>query len=190
MKLLPLLAVATLASAATQTIASLAAYQSQRSCAIPCFWNGDPDNSYASDTLAIKLECCTDRVSCRDRAQDSCFCRADLRPVAASWLSTCVNGYCSSNAVDVVSAVAVYDEYCVGKRVDGPAPAPTPTGSQTGAGTGAKTGGAAATATGSGSSSGCDGLRQGIPWWSGLVSLHACCYKPPPTKMINTNGFG
>src|ERR1700734_3919142 len=97
-------------SAATETIASLSSYQQQRSCALGCFWNGVPENGYGTDVLGLKLGCCEDQVSCKGHAPDSCFCRADLRPAAMSWFSTCIDNYCSSNPVDFSSATSVYDE--------------------------------------------------------------------------------
>jgi hypothetical protein len=103
-------------STATQTIASLGSYQQQRSCALRCFWGGDPDNGYGTDQLGLKLGCCENQVNCEGHAPDSCFCRSDLRPAAMSWFSTCVNNYCSSNPVDLSGATSVYDEYCGPKR--------------------------------------------------------------------------
>lgn len=98
-----------LAGGATQTIASLPAYNQQRPCATPCFWNGDPNNVNAGDILGYHL-------GCKSRASDDCFCRADLALVATSWLSTCVLQGCSSNTLDMSSAFEVYDEYCENVR--------------------------------------------------------------------------
>jgi len=141
-----------ISSASTQTIASLDSYNDQRDCATPCFWNGDPNNKNAQDVLGITLKCCSP-VTCEGHAADSCFCRADLRPSAVSWLSTCVSHHCT-NTADVQAAVSVYDAYCVGKRAAEPtglatevtitAPPQQPT-QQTG--TGSPTGQAPATVT-------------------------------------------
>ncbi|KAF5009955.1 hypothetical protein FDECE_3862 [Fusarium decemcellulare] len=95
---------------ATQTIASMDNYKSQRSCATECFWNGDPSNPDAQDVIGIRLQCCP-QFDCDDHVKDSCYCRADLRTSAVAWLSTCVEYRCR-NSVDASSAISIYDEYC------------------------------------------------------------------------------
>ncbi|KAM5386470.1 hypothetical protein ACJZ2D_000433 [Fusarium nematophilum] len=102
---------------ATQTIASGAKYRQQRSCATGCFWNGDPDNDDAQDVIGMVLDCC-DGPTCPGNAEDSCYCRADLRSSAVSWLSTCVIFRCT-NTADFSSAVNIYDDYC-GNKGDSP----------------------------------------------------------------------
>ncbi|KAM5344314.1 hypothetical protein ACJ41O_012851 [Fusarium nematophilum] len=110
-------------SEATQTIASLDDYQLQRSCALPCFWSGDPDDMDSTDILGRALQCCAGSP-CRD-TEDSCFCRPDLRVSASSFLSECVGGRCENN-VDFSTALNIYDDYCKGKRDDaGSGPAST-----------------------------------------------------------------
>jgi len=112
----------TAASEAPQTITALPAYYSQRQCATSCFFNG-----VGQDLLGSALKCCevyTDN-DCDAPVADACYCRADLRPSAVSWLSLCVNTRCSTNAVDLSSAVAVYDGYCGAAVVTQPAAPPT-----------------------------------------------------------------
>lgn len=113
------LAITRVSATTTQTLASLPAFTQQRSCATSCFWDGDPNNG-AKDVLGIKLGCCANSATCQHHAADSCFCRADLSSVATSWLSECALRRCSSNAVDVSSAIGVYNEYCMNKWVFAP----------------------------------------------------------------------
>ncbi|ERF71969.1 hypothetical protein EPUS_06528 [Endocarpon pusillum Z07020] len=144
------LAFTRISATTTQTLASLPAFTQQRSCASACFWNGDPDNTNAQDVLGIKLGCCANSVTCEDRAADSCFCRVDLSSLATSWLSTCALHHCSSNAVDVSSAIGVYDEYCRNKWVVATATGTVTnkaTSATTAAGTAVQTGGPASAVT-------------------------------------------
>jgi hypothetical protein len=101
-------------AASPQTIASLPAFSSLRSCASVCFWNGEPHRG--GDVLGVILDCCGGSVVCKDGADNSCFCRADLMAKATNWLSTCVNTKCSSQSVDVASAIALYNGYCIDQR--------------------------------------------------------------------------
>lgn len=91
--------------AATVTLTNLPAYQSQRSCAIPCFYIG-----YASgggpDQLAGQLDCSVSPI------ENDCFCRADLQDDADALIQSCVYEACSRNTIDVSSAVSIYDSYC------------------------------------------------------------------------------
>ncbi|KAH7187809.1 hypothetical protein DER44DRAFT_127469 [Fusarium oxysporum] len=109
-------------SEATQTIASADDYQLQRSCAISCWWLGDPDGNDSSDVLGRRLQCC-DGVPCRD-VKDSCYCRPDLRVSASSHLSECVVRRCE-NEVDFSTAMNIYDDYCREKRNAASEPAET-----------------------------------------------------------------
>ncbi|KAH7111945.1 hypothetical protein B0J13DRAFT_631665 [Dactylonectria estremocensis] len=96
----------TRASDTPQSITTLPAYSQQRECATWCFFNGNR----GEDLLGHAIGCCT--ADCAEPVANSCYCRADLRPSAVSWLSLCVDTQCSTNAVDVSSAVALYDDYC------------------------------------------------------------------------------
>lgn len=49
-------------------------------------------------------------LGCNDL--DSCFCRTDLQSSAVSYLTTCINSQCSTNAIDVSADVSLYDGYC------------------------------------------------------------------------------
>jgi hypothetical protein len=53
----------------------------------------------------------------RSSTADVCYCRGiqDFAGLVTTFLSSCVNKRCSSNAVDVSSAFEVYDDYCSGK---------------------------------------------------------------------------
>lgn len=93
-----------------QSIASLESYQQLRPCVGSCFIR--PGSKDLSDLLGIQLRCCEQYISCNGPVDDNCYCRADLRPTAVSWLSACVATRCSSNQVDFTSAVNVYDGYC------------------------------------------------------------------------------
>jgi hypothetical protein len=83
---------------ATLSICSEPAYSTLRACAQGCLGCSD---------LAGDLSCWVN-----NQALDSCFCRADLIPVAESILSSCVASQCSSNTVDVGEVLGLYVSYC------------------------------------------------------------------------------
>jgi hypothetical protein len=99
---------------APQSIASISDYGNQRLCAQACFWNN-------VDNLGGALNC--PGVP----AQNSCYCRADLQPVATTWLFSCVNSACK-NSVDIASATSIYEAYCTPKIKPGDAIAITTSG--------------------------------------------------------------
>ena len=51
------------------------------------------------------------RIGCNSWYNE-CFCREDTSPLAYSYLSSIIPSLCSSNAVDLTSAIYVYTEYC------------------------------------------------------------------------------
>jgi hypothetical protein len=52
-----------------------------------------------------------DKMSCSNDL-DSCYCRADLMPSGLEYLSQCVYSACTSDTVDVTSAINLYSSYC------------------------------------------------------------------------------
>jgi hypothetical protein len=43
---------------------------------------------------------------------NACVCRADLQPLAESYISSYVASGCSSNTVDIRSGISLYENYC------------------------------------------------------------------------------
>ena len=95
---------ATAQMAAAQTLYSDKAFNSLRTCAIGCF-----EEYYGT------WGCCNDilspQLACPIPYPNSCFCRADIQPIASSIVSKCVSSACG-NTIDVDSAVGVYIGYC------------------------------------------------------------------------------
>lgn len=92
-------------ASATVTLDELPAYQSQRSCAKYCFFivssgQGPPNE------VARHLSCAVDPI------ENDCFCRPDLQAQAESYVRSCVGSACIRNALDISSAVQVYNGYC------------------------------------------------------------------------------
>lgn len=83
----------------TVSIASVQPYLDQRYCVRDCLWSGF-DNNLESF------------LGCPDPYANNCYCRDDLASSASSYITTCVNGGCSSNTPDVVRAMSVYNGYC------------------------------------------------------------------------------
>jgi hypothetical protein len=76
-------------------------FQNLRRCAKDCFQDGD------CGILADQLSCVA-----YGQIQNSCFCRDDLIGDGTDYLSSCINSKCSSNTIDVKSAVELYTGYC------------------------------------------------------------------------------
>jgi hypothetical protein len=83
----------------TYSIQSVNGYALLRACAQACLWND--------------LYNLPDKLNCARPVLNACVCRTDLGPSASSFLTTCVNSECSSNSNDLVSAVSLYDSYCI-----------------------------------------------------------------------------
>ncbi|KAF4237033.1 hypothetical protein CNMCM6457_001643 [Aspergillus fumigatiaffinis] len=93
------------ADGTTATLTESTAYASQRPCAKRCFYWGASSQGGA-DFLA-------DRIGCEvDPIENECICRSDLQQTADSFLRKCVSDKCGENAIDVSSAVEIYDDYC------------------------------------------------------------------------------
>jgi len=105
----------TYANDATISICSAPGFTGLRDCARSCFDRG------ACGTLANAISCWVN-----SQALNSCYCRLDLVPAAESYLSSCVASACSSNPVDIGSAVNLYTSYCSSTAL---AAAPIPTSS-------------------------------------------------------------
>jgi len=93
-----------------ETIASLDAYKSQRSCGQACFWvigaGAEP-----FDVLGLTL-------GCTQPVRDSCYCRTDVQAAAETYLSTCISSSCSGPGAvtnDISMATSIYDSYCLAK---------------------------------------------------------------------------
>ncbi|PKX89396.1 uncharacterized protein P174DRAFT_57499 [Aspergillus novofumigatus IBT 16806] len=93
------------ADGTTATLTESAAYASQRPCAKRCFYWGSSSEG-GPDYLAIGVGCQVDPI------MNECICRSDLQQTADSFLRKCVSDKCGENAIDVSSAVSIYDDYC------------------------------------------------------------------------------
>jgi len=85
---------------AQYTIESVPAYSLQRSCVQYCIGTGDGG-------LPGNLGCPNP-----NQPLNACACRTDLQPSASSFLTSCVNQWCSSDPSDLSSAISIYDSYC------------------------------------------------------------------------------
>jgi hypothetical protein len=97
----------------TVTLYSLPGYTSQRACAQLCFYGC---NYCGIGPWTAGL---INAIGCAQPFLDSCMCRTDLFPSASGYLSTCVSSACSSDSVDVNSALSIYGSYCA--QVNSPA---------------------------------------------------------------------
>jgi hypothetical protein len=108
---------------APQTAVFQPVFSSFRPCAGICFYL---TYSYTcpSDKLADALGCgyhaCSNIPGSNEPvlAQESCWCRADLQPVAERYISSCISSACTQGgnpSIDIKSAVDFYDGYCSGK---------------------------------------------------------------------------
>ncbi|KAF4160235.1 hypothetical protein CNMCM8927_002717 [Aspergillus lentulus] len=93
------------ADGTTATLTESTAYASQRPCAKSCFYWGSSTQGGA-DFLAERIGCEVDPIL------NECICRSDLQQTADSFLRKCVSDNCGANAIDVSSAVGIYDDYC------------------------------------------------------------------------------
>lgn len=102
-----------------QSITAYNDYQMQRTCVQNCF-------NYWGDTLGRVLQCPVTSSS----ALNDCWCRADLRSSAVSWLSSCAAAGCSKDSVDINAVTSLYTGYCGAKIAPSPSdggPAPMTT---------------------------------------------------------------
>jgi hypothetical protein len=88
----------------TVSITAAPDYILQRNCATSCFYWTIGIETFAN--LASALSCNLSPL------ENLCFCRTDLQPSAASFLTRCVSSLCGSDSVDVDSATSVYLNYC------------------------------------------------------------------------------
>ncbi|GIK05353.1 hypothetical protein Aspvir_009460 [Aspergillus viridinutans] len=95
----------TIAEATTATLTDSTAYASQRPCAKKCFYWGSSSQGGA-DFLANRIDCGVDPI------ENECICRSDLQQTPDSFLRKCVTDNWDANAIDVSSAVRIYDDYC------------------------------------------------------------------------------
>jgi hypothetical protein len=91
------------ADGTTATLTESTAYASQRPCAKRCFYYGSHGGA---DLLAGEIGCALDPI------ENECICRSDLQQTADSFLRKCVSERCDANAIDISSAVSIYDAYC------------------------------------------------------------------------------
>jgi hypothetical protein len=89
----------------TVSIAAFTSYIVQRLCVKDCLWGGQPGGG-------VNLP---GYLPCPAPFSDSCMCRTDLAVTASTFLSSCVGKFCSSNSVDISSAIDLYSSYCDGK---------------------------------------------------------------------------
>jgi hypothetical protein len=88
--------------ASSYSINSIVAYSSLRNCAQNCLFGGTQNGGPA---LPYALGCPN---------LNGCVCRADLAASASSFITSCVNTWCTGNSADINSAAAVYGQYCDG----------------------------------------------------------------------------
>ncbi|GFF92950.1 protein bem46 [Aspergillus udagawae] len=88
------------AQATTATLTESTAYASQRPCAKSCFYWGSSTQGGAG-FLAEGIGCAVDPF------ENECICRSDLQQTADSFLHKC-----GANAIDISSAIRIYDDYC------------------------------------------------------------------------------
>lgn len=103
----------------TQSIASADGLGNQRPCAYNCFFG------YDLDRVGYGEGCGNNGVT------NHCYCRADLQPIAYSYLSGCVKSVCTpgSNALDIQTATSLYSAYCA--NIEAPSTAPQTTSATT-----------------------------------------------------------
>jgi hypothetical protein len=102
-KLITLLLLVQLISAATVTLLNMPAYGSQRPCARGCFTRYSHDGP---DNIAAYIQCDYYPV------ENDCFCRPDLQTTAEASLSACVSQGCARNQLDIDVATKIYIDYC------------------------------------------------------------------------------
>jgi hypothetical protein len=83
---------------ATLSITNQPAFSRLRPCAQACIWENNYDNGVCNV------------LQCNDL--DAIYCRPDLQSEASSALTSCINEYCTTNAVDISSGIALYNGYC------------------------------------------------------------------------------
>lgn len=94
-----------------QTIFSLDIFSSQKPCAQGCFIYTFLD--CFSDAVGVDIGCgsggCTNHG-----ALDNCYCRTDLQSAAQSYLTSCVEQFCTAgdSSIDISSAGSIYGDYC------------------------------------------------------------------------------
>jgi hypothetical protein len=84
------------------TIESVAEYSLQRACVQTCV---GPD-----------LDGLPQNIGCPYPYLNDCACRTDLQLSASTFLTQCVDQWCSSDPSDFSSAISLYDSYCVSNR--------------------------------------------------------------------------
>ena len=83
------------------SITTVSPYREQRFCAQNCLWGEDVH------TLDVGRF-----LECPPPVANSCWCNDGLASSASSFLTSCVNQFCSSAPGDVSRAVSVYNGYC------------------------------------------------------------------------------
>ena len=83
------------------SITSVSPYREQRFCAQNCLWGED------NHTLDMGRF-----LECPPPVANSCWCSEGLASSASSFITSCVNRFCSSATGDVIRAISVYNGYC------------------------------------------------------------------------------
>jgi hypothetical protein len=107
----------TVTSAPLVTLDKLSDYSSLRTCAQSCLIGGPQDGGPAVGRA----------LSCNDFTRifyDACLCRPDLSSSASSFLTGCINRWCSGQTSDISAGISVLAKYCT----DALAAPPTVTG--------------------------------------------------------------
>lgn len=97
--------------AATVSLATDAKMAAQRTCVQGCMMSRPVDGG---TNLPWALQCTA------SPAYNDCLCRPDLSTDANTFLTECVNKYCTGEAADISSAVSIYGSYCLAARQAAP----------------------------------------------------------------------
>ncbi|KAK4454909.1 hypothetical protein QBC34DRAFT_490044 [Podospora aff. communis PSN243] len=92
---------ATTTKAVTLSIQKEPGYKDLKNCAQTCV-----DRNNNNGDLEGHLDCGDIRIL------DSCFCAADTRPKATTFLSSCIITKCKHDQAELTSALKLYDGYC------------------------------------------------------------------------------
>ncbi|KAF2247427.1 hypothetical protein BU26DRAFT_566406 [Trematosphaeria pertusa] len=97
----------------TQDITTISAFPLQKDCAQSCFVR---TGACPYDVLGSEIGCAT-VGGCRNsgwQATNDCYCRPDLQVPAQSYLTSCIEYYCSVGdySIDASTAGGIYAQYC------------------------------------------------------------------------------
>ncbi|KAH8586943.1 hypothetical protein B0O99DRAFT_695035 [Bisporella sp. PMI_857] len=93
-----------------QSIYSADEYLALKPCAAGCIYYPGSDSCWHHDKIGAAVGC---DKEC-NIAKNDCYCRADLIPVANSYITACVKEACTigNYQIDLTSAANLYNGYC------------------------------------------------------------------------------